>query len=92
MKQIHIQRHDERNAIDHYNSLSTIRITIEVISEDQLKAEKKLDEALYKAGIEMPDSGVTQYDIHMPLTDPGIVQFEKEIGELCRQYNNTKWY
>ena len=92
LTQLQRQRNTVSNAMDNFNCLSTIRISIEIISQDQLNAERKLDETLFKAGIEMPDTGIIQYDVRMPLTDPGIVQFEKEIAELCQEFNNTKWY
>ena len=87
-----LQRHAQNNTMHNSIQLSTIRVSIEIISQEQLNAERKLDETLYKAGIEMPDNGIISYDIKIPLTDPGIVQFEKEIAELCQEFNNTDWY
>ena len=91
IKQMHIQSKTEIDC--NSNQLSTVRVTVEWIPNSQLEFEQKFNEELFYANVEVPAHPErTTIDVKMPLTDPGIVQFEKEIANLCKQFNDTKWY
>ena len=74
------------------HNLTRFRVTVEMITEERYQQEQKLADALYEGGIEMPPNPNSTWDISIPLTDPGIVMFEREITDLCSRYNNTEWY
>ena len=74
------------------NPLARFRVTVQMITDKQYQQEQKLADAFYEAGIEMPADRNSNWEVQIPLTDPGIVCFERDIQQLCWEYNNTKWY
>ena len=72
--------------------LTRFRVTIEMITEERHQQEQKLADALWEGGVEMPLNPNPNWEIKIPMTDPGIVRFERDLQDLCREYNQTNWY
>ena len=69
------------------------RISIRYISEEEYEKEQRMKDILYKEGIEVAQNeAIIERDIQIPNTCFGIVQFERDVFDLCDQYQYPNWH